>query len=206
MSVFLLIRHGSNPSIGNFIPGRMPGVHLNKEGKAQAEALAERLGRLSIDAIYSSPLERTVETARPLTGRLGLEIQIREEFAEIDIGDWAGEGFKRLTDDPLWRQYNTFRTGTRPPNGELMVEVQQRMVCEIERLRKEYPESLLAVFSHADPIKTVIAHYAGIPLDFFLRLEISLTSVSAVSINDFGPKILCMNCPGELPPFLLSLR
>jgi probable phosphoglycerate mutase len=205
MSVFLLIRHANNPSIGKFVPGRNAGVHLNEEGKAQAEALAERLERVSIDAIYSSPLERTVETALPLSRRLGLEIHASEKLAEIDIGDWSGMEFKQLTNDPLWRQYNAFRTGTRPPNGELMVEVQQRMVSEVERLRKEYPGGILAVFSHADPIKTVLAHYAGIPLDFFLRLEISLTSVSAVSINDHGPKILCMNCLGDLPRFLLSL-
>ncbi len=86
-----------------------------------------------------------------------------------------------------------------------MVEVQQRMVSGLEGIRKEYPEGIVAVFSHADPIKAVLAHYCGIPLDFFMRLEISLTSVSVISINDYGPRILCMNCLGDLPQFLLRL-
>jgi probable phosphoglycerate mutase len=86
-----------------------------------------------------------------------------------------------------------------------MVEVQQRMVSEIERIRRDHPKGILAVVSHADPIKTVLAHYAGIPLDFILRLEISLVSVSILSINDYGARILCMNCLGEVPDFLLSL-
>ncbi len=205
MSVFLLIRHADNPAVGKRLTGTLPGVHLNEEGKAQADMLAERLGRISIDAIYCSPLERTFETALPLAGRFGLEIHTSAKLSEVDIGDWSGLEFHHLADDPLWRQYKTFRTLTRPPKGELIVEVQQRMVTEIERLRKEYPHCTLAVVSHADPIKTVLAHYAGIPLDFLLRLEISLVSVSILSINDYGARVLCMNSLGVIPDFLLSL-
>jgi len=205
MSIFLLIRHAGNPAVGKRLTGTLPGVHLNEEGKAQAETLAERLSRISIDAIYCSPLERTFETALPLAQRFGLEIHTSEKLSEVDFGDWSGLEFHQLADDPLWRQYNAFRTGTRPPNGELVVEVQQRMVTEIERLRKEYPNSTLAVISHADPIKSVLAHYAGIPPDFFPRLEISLVSVSILSISGHGAKVLCMNCLGEIPDFLLSL-
>jgi probable phosphoglycerate mutase len=124
---------------------------------------------------------------------------------EVEIGAWTGMKFEPLANDPLWRFYNAFRSGTRPPGGELMVEVQQRMVTGIERLRTENPHGTLAVISHADPIKTVLAHYAGIPLDFFLRLEISLVSVSILKIGDYGPKVLCVNCPGEIPEFLVSL-
>ncbi len=204
MSVFLLIRHAANPAVGKRFAGRMPGVHLNEEGKVQAETLAERLGPVSIDALYCSPLERTYETALPLAGRLGLEIHTSEKLSEVEIGDWTGLEFQSLAGDPLWRRYNVFRTGTRPPNGELMVEVQQRMVSEIERLRTEYPFGTLALVSHADPIKAVLAYYAGIPLDFLLRLEISLVSVSVLSIGDYGPKVLCMNSLGEVPDFLLS--
>ena len=205
MSVFLLIRHASNPAVGKRVTGRMAGVHLNEEGKAQAEILAERLGRISLDAIYSSPLERTVETATPLAERHGLEIRTSENLAEVDIGDWSGMSFDQLVNDPLWKRYNTFRTGTRPPNGELILEVQQRIVVEIERIRSEYPEGIVAIMSHADPIKTVLCYYAGIPPDFLPRLEISLASVSAISINDHGPRILCMNCLGDLPDFLLAV-
>lgn len=205
MAVFLLIRHADNPTIGKLLTGRMPGVHLNERGKAQAEELAERLSSLPIKAIYCSPLERTFETALPLAARLGLQIQINENFAEVDIGDWSGLEFHQLANDPLWRNYNSFRTGTRPPKGELMIEVQQRMVNETESLRQESPEGVMAIVSHADPIKCLLAHYAGIPLDFVLRLEISLTSVSVLSINDYGPRILSVNCLGKIPEFLFSL-
>jgi len=183
----------------------MPGVHLNEEGRAQAEKLAERLKRIPIDAIYCSPLERTVETAFPLANLFGLKLHTSEKLLEIDIGDWTGCELQQLANDPLWQRYKTFRTGTRPPNGELIVEVQQRMVTDVERLRKEYPQGTVAITSHADPIKTVLAHYAGIPLDFLMRLEISPVSVSIVSISDYGPKILCTNNLGTITASLLTI-
>jgi probable phosphoglycerate mutase len=205
MSVFFLIRHALNPTVGKLPAGRMPGVHLNEQGKAQAEELAERLTGIPIEAIYCSPLERTYETALPLAKRLGLDINISENLSEVEIGDWTGVEFQELKKDPLWKFYRIFRTGTRPPNGELLIEVQHRMVTEIEKLRRKHPQSVLAVVSHADPIKTVLSHYVGIPLDFLLKIEISLVSVSVISISDFGAKILCMNCLGMIPDFLLSL-
>ncbi len=171
---------------------------MNEEGRTQAEELAERLSRIPIDAIYCSPLERTVETALPLANLFGLEIHPSEELLEIDIGDWTGCEPRHLTNDPLWKSYKTFRTGTRPPNGEFIIEVQQRMVTALERLRREYPQGTVAIISHADPIRTVLAHYAGIPLDFLFRLEISLVSVSIISISDYGPKILCTNNPSTI--------
>ncbi len=205
MSKFLLIRHGSNPTVGKLLAGRMPGVHLNDEGKAQAETLVERLGGIHIDALYSSPLERTMETAAPLARRLGLEVRADRNFMEVDIGEWTGRDFHELANDPVWRHYNDFRAGTRPPGGELIIEAQERMIAGVERLRQEYPQGTVAIFSHGDPIKCIIAHYIGIPLDFLLRLEISLVSVSIVSVHDYGPRILCVNNTGEVPNFLLSV-
>jgi probable phosphoglycerate mutase len=202
MTTYLLIRHGNTDVIGKTLVGRMRGIHLNEEGRAQAEALAERLSGEPIQAICSSPLERTRETAEPLAKRLKLDILICEGITEVDYGDWAGFEVRDLGDDPLWRQYNTFRSGARIPGGELMVEIQMRMVTEVNRLRALFPESVLAVFSHGDPIKALICHYAGIPLDFLTRLTISPASVSILTLNDYGPQIHCINATGDLSGFL----
>lgn len=193
MSVFLLIRHGHNDSIGRYIVGRGPGVSLNRTGQDQADSLAGRLAGAGITHIYSSPLERARETAAPLARRLGLEVTIEEDLHEIEFGRWTGVPFAELEKERRWRFFNTFRSGTRTPGGELMVEVQARMVAAVERLREQHPKGVIALVSHGDPIKTVVAHYAGLPLDFILRLEISLSSVSAIRITDHGPKILCVN-------------
>ena len=79
------------------------------------------------------------------------------------------------------------------------------MIAQVEELRNRYPEGVVALVGHADPIKTVLAYYAGMPLDFLVRLEISLASVSIVSVRDQGARILCTNSLGAVPDFLLSL-
>lgn len=194
MATFLLIRHADNDFVGGGkIAGRMPDVHLNAKGREQAERLAERLARAGIGIIVSSPLERALETAAPLAKRLGLKVQISEALNEIDAGEWTGREFDHLRGNPHWRAYNSFRSGTRIPGGELAVEVQWRMVREIERLNQLHAESVIAVFSHGDPIKSALAYYAGIPIDLYRRIEISTASVTTIVLNEWGPKIMGVN-------------
>jgi probable phosphomutase (TIGR03848 family) len=201
MAVFLLIRHGITDAVGRILAGRMPGVHLNVEGRAQAEQLGQRLSDVPVDFLYSSPLERAKETAAPIASAAGLKVQVCEEITEIDFGEWSGKRIDDLLDLPTWRQFNTFRSGTRIPGGESMSEVQVRMVSQIEKMRRESPDALIALVSHADPIKAAIAYYAGISLDLLLRIEVGPASVSALSINDYGPQILCVNDCGGSPPY-----
>jgi probable phosphoglycerate mutase len=193
VSTFYLIRHAENDWVGKRIAGWLPEVHLNEQGRAQAEVLAERLARSGIGAIYSSPLERAVETAAPLARRLGLEVQTSDAIGEVHFGDWTGCDLAALEADPRWRWFNTFRSGARIPGGELMIETQTRFVAELERLRDREPGGTVAVVSHGDPIKAALAHYAGIQLDLFHRLEISPASVSVVVLEEWGPRLLRIN-------------
>jgi probable phosphomutase (TIGR03848 family) len=202
MTTFLLVRHAATDLVGRTIAGWMPGVHLNQEGRAQAERLAGRLTHVPIAAVYSSPLERARETAAPLATRLGLQVQIREGIGEIHFGEWTGRDFRGLAQVPKWRQFNLLRGSTRIPGGEFMLGVQARMVAELERLRERHPGDVVAVVSHGDVIKAAVGHYAGIPLDLLQRVEISPASVSVVAVNDYGPQILRINDTGELPSFV----
>src|SRR4051795_5275704 len=78
VTTFLLIRHAMCDPVGRSIAGRAPGIALNETGVQQAQALADRLAKLPIAAIYSSPLERAIQTARPIAERKRLTIQPRE--------------------------------------------------------------------------------------------------------------------------------
>ncbi|MDB6122262.1 MAG: Phosphoglycerate mutase [Pedosphaera sp.] len=193
MTTFYLIRHATNDTIGRTIAGRAPEISLNAEGRQQAEQLAKRLAKERINIIASSPLERAVETAVPLAKRLDLDVQITDAFTELDYGDWTKQKLEQLDTVPKWQQWNSFRSGHRIPNGEMMVEVQARMIAEIQRLRIQYPEQGIAIFSHGDPIRAVLAYYMGVPLDLFTRIEIDPASVSIILLNEYAPKILCVN-------------
>lgn len=201
MTTFFLIRHG-NTTAGNIISGRTRGYHLSEKGQMEAQRLGERLSEVKFAAIYSSPMERTMETARAIADKHNMEPQILERIIEVDFGEWTSKSFDSLESDQRWKLFHTFRSGTRVPGGEHMVEIQMRMVTELERLREKHPNQTIAVVSHGDPIRTAITYYAGIPLDFMLRLNISTASVSIISVNDWGAEIQCINDTNDLTDLL----
>ncbi len=199
MTVFLLIRHGSNDMIAkNTIAGRSPGVHLNARGRREADGLAEAIAPIDLDAVYSSPMERTVETAQPIAAKKGLTVHQMQEINEVDLGRWTGCRFDELSDDPQWQAYNASRSGTRIPGGEIALEVQLRMVLALERLRDRHPDGTLALVSHADPIRTAVAHCLNMPLDAILRFRIDPASVSVVEFSaSRAPHVRCVNGTGH---------
>ncbi len=200
MAVFVLIRHGHTDAVGHRLVGRLPGVLLNARGHAEAQRLAERLGHFPLTHIFASPLERTRQSAAPLARRLGVEVALCDALNEIDFGEWAGRTFEDLDAEPLWRCFNALRSATRIPGGELMVEVQARMVGCVEALRARHPGGMMALVGHGDPLKSLIAHYTGLPLDHMARLELSPASVSLLAFGEDGPKVLCVNSLDPLTP------
>ena len=198
-TTFYFIRHAAHGLLGRVLAGRMPGVHLSPEGRTQAETLAQTLSHLPITAVYSSPLERAQETAAPLARALGQEVQICTEIQEMDFGEWMGAPFDTLEGDPHWSYFNMYRSGTGAPSGERMLEVQARMIAAIDRLRQVHPEEHVALIGHGDPIKAALAHFLGVHLDLFQRIEISPASVTTVEIADWGPRVLYVNRTFDLP-------
>ena len=153
--------------IGHRITGRLPGVSINKEGEEQAR----RLVRLSADAIVSSPMERTIQTATPLAEHLGLQIQADEAFVEVDFGSWSGLTLTELDAIPEWKIFNQFRSSFRLPGGEMMLEVQRRVVEGLARHAAANSGKIVAVFSHADVIRAgrVALHRRSVGLDASVR-------------------------------------
>jgi broad specificity phosphatase PhoE len=193
VTTFLLIRHGSTELVGKALAGRLPAVLLDAAGRNQAQELAVRLQNRGITAIYSSPLERSLETADPLAKLLGLTVAVRERLNEIDFGEWQGKTLAQLEGNGDWFRFNVLRSCTSAPHGESMLQVQARMALELEELRAGHLGETVAVFSHADVIKAVLMLYLAIPLDNHLRLEISPGSVSTLELSDQAPRILAMN-------------
>jgi probable phosphomutase (TIGR03848 family) len=200
----LLIRHALNDWVGERLAGWTPEVHLNDEGRAQVETLVQRLAEVPLGAVYSSPLERAMETATPLARSHGLTVQVREGLGETRYGAWTGKSLKELKDDKLWPVVQVYPGGARFPGGESMREVQTRMVVVLDAIRDAHPEETVAIVSHSDPIGMAVAHYAGLPLDLFQRLTISPASITAFSFTTFGPRLLCLNHTHSLPSFQIE--
>jgi probable phosphomutase (TIGR03848 family) len=198
MTTFYFVRHASHSLLGKTMAGRMPGVDLSEEGRAEAEELAARMQSIKLDLIYSSPLERCRQTAAPLAASLGLEVHCTDALNEVDFGDWTGMNLDQLHHVPEWSHWNGNRSCTRPPSGEMMVEIQQRVVTKVETLRYTHPDLKIALFSHSDTIRAALAYYLGMPVDLMCRLEISPASVSIVCLDEFRPTVLLLNATGAL--------
>lgn len=194
----LLIRHATNPNVGKGLTGWLPGVSLDDEGRKQARGLADRLAATPLDAIYSSPLERALETAAPLALRKSLEIIQNADLGELRFGEWQGRTYAELESDPLWRRFNEFRSSTAAPGGETMIETQVRMARALSRIVAAQGNGTVAVFSHADAIKSALMHILGIPLDFHLRLNIPPASVSVIEKSASFARVLGINVGEDL--------
>ena len=198
MTLRLLIRHGMTDATGHRLSGRTPGLHLNAVGRTQSQELAERLEDLRVEAVYSSPLERCRETAAPLAAANGLRVRRRSKLAEVDYGDWTNRSLRQLSRTKLWATVQGSPSTVRFPSGESLLEVQRRMISESEDLAAEHAGSTIALFSHGDPLRLLLAHYLGIHVDLFQRLIVSPASVSAVAISPHGPHVLRMNDDGPI--------
>ena len=181
MPTLLLIRHGENDTVGKRLAGRTAGVHLNSKGHEQAAALVPVLAKAPITAVYSSPLERAVETAQPLAAALGLEVQIRPGLIEIDYGTFRWKTIKQLHRMKLWKDVLGNPAIVCFPGGESFVEAQARVVAELEAIAALHSEEDLVVcFTHADIIRLATAYYLQMPLNAYSRLNANTTSITVI--------------------------
>jgi len=193
MTTLYLIRHAENDFMRQHkLAGWLPGIHLNDHGRAQAEALVAAFQGLRLHAMYSSPLERAVETAAPLARAHDLAIHRRTGLGEIHYGRWQGQPLSRQRRLKLWSQVQAMPSRVTLPDGESFRQAQARIVDEVERILAQH-RGAVACFSHADPIKLALAHYLGQPLDLFQRLTIEPASISTLIIGDGRVRVQSVN-------------
>jgi probable phosphoglycerate mutase len=197
MTSLLLIRHADTDAVSKVLAGRSDRWKLNETGKEQAMRLASRLASVPIAAIYTSPLRRTIETAEVLGNRLQLAPQPHQDLVELDYGEWEDQSFADLAGQPEWIQFNRFKSSLGAPGGESMLDVQARMIRSIEAIRRAHGDAVVAIVSHAEPIRVAIAYFLGIALDLIARIEIRPASVSVLRVSDQCCVARCLNWTEE---------
>jgi broad specificity phosphatase PhoE len=193
MTTFLLIRHAAQPFFDKCHAGRAPGGFLDERGHHDAQKLAQRLDGSPIDCIYSSPRERTRETASAIAVRRSLELQEHAAIDEIEFGDWTGRTFDELQRDPEWPVWVEKRSVARVPNGETITAVQLRMVSAISALARAASNTTIALVTHGDVIKAAIAHYLRMSLDALERFDIAPASISILLVEGTWSRVALLN-------------
>ncbi len=205
VSIIILVRHGHTPTTGKILPGRAKGLHLSELGKEQASKVATNLSMLdNVTAVYASPMERTLETAKPIASAFGLKVQRNRGLIEADFGKWTGRKLSDLRKLSDWEIVQKNPSLFRFPDGESFIEIQSRMVETITRISDKHRGEIVIAVSHADTIKAFLTAMLGTPLDLFQRLHISPCSVSPVILGNGSPFVLAVNASGANIPSLLG--
>ncbi len=196
MSVMLLIRHATIEGLGQQLVGRSAGVHLTEKGKQEADLLASRLATLPIEAIYSSPRERALETAAAIAEPLGLSVEPHPDLDELDYGNWTGRTFVDLRERDEWRSFNARRREAQIPGGESMTALVSRVAHAINEFRNADAQGFIAVVTHADWIRAAGSVCTNLSLDDWKAFEVDPASVSAIRLEPCGSAVLRWNDTG----------
>ncbi len=192
----LLVRHGQiDYNLKHLLPGQLPGIPLNAAGELEAQATAAALRSLPLTTIVASPLERTMQTATYLNAGRGLTIIQERDLIDTDYGRYTGKCWDDLDGkDKAWDRF-TSDPRYAPAGVESFAHVQQRVVRVAEHWRRA-PNAgeWVALVTHADPVKLIIAHYVGIPLE----------RVPLVNMDNASASLLVFHPDESHPPTLLS--
>jgi probable phosphomutase (TIGR03848 family) len=198
VAVLLLIRHAVTEATGKVLIGNAPGYHLSDEGRAQAAALARRLSAVPLAAVYTSPLERCLETAAAIAAGRRLTVRSLDDLEEVGFGQWTGRPLSQLARTKMWRQVHAAPSTVRFPAGETFSETQHRAVAALDGMAARHPRAAIGVVSHGDVIRLAVAHYAGLHMDLLQRVVVAPASVSVIALGKGGPALVKLNDTGTL--------
>lgn len=202
-----LLRHGETEySQGGGYCGTLD-PDLTPEGTQMAQAFADSYASLPWEAVYVSPMKRTIATAKPLCDAAGLEIQLRDGLKELAYGDWEGktpeevqaayaEDYINWLTEPAWNP---------PTGGETAVQLTSRASLVITEIQQQYATGNVLVVSHKATLRVILCSLLGIDLGRYRdRINILAASLSIVKFDRYGPLLEVLGDRYHIPESLRS--
>jgi probable phosphomutase (TIGR03848 family) len=200
VTTVILLRHGrTTANAAGVLAGWTPGVQLDETGAAQVQAVGERLAKVALAAIVSSPLERCRQSAAAVAEGRDLAVQTDDRLGEARYGDWTGRTIKELTKEPMWKvvQQHPSAAVFPGPEGEGLAQTQARAVAAVRAWNAALgPDAVWLACSHGDVIKAILADALGLHLDQFQRIVVDPASVSVVTYTETRPFVVRVNDTG----------
>jgi broad specificity phosphatase PhoE len=197
----ILLRHGDTRLSPEHRFSGQRDLPLSDSGTRQAEAAACRLAAgAPIDVVVSSSLQRAVDTAAIVAGKLGLTTVTDDDLGETDFGDWDGFTLAEIQQRwpavaALWRR----DPEQAPPGGESFADTAQRVNRACDRLLRDYGGQTVLVVSHISPIKILLCRALGVPLATIYRLYLGSACLNEIEWHgrDFAA-VRCVNDTSHL--------
>ena len=196
MAQVILIRHGETDwNQSRRIQGGNSDTQLNQRGQRQVENLALRLRPEKIEAIYSSPLQRALDTAQAIALYHQLSVDIEPDLKEIDVGELEGVPIARIGKylSQLLTSESQDKTLMKLPGGESLPELQQRVWSTIQRLVDRHRDGLFVVVSHYFTTLAIICSVLNLPLSQIGRLRLGAGSISIFTSDEQAARLLLFN-------------
>tara|TARA_Y100000590_G_scaffold115951_1_gene132307 strand:- start:49 stop:666 length:618 start_codon:yes stop_codon:yes gene_type:complete len=185
--MIILLRHGqAENNTKKILAGRTPGINLTEQGKKQAEQAGEMLKSLNISAIYSSPIDRAMQTAEIVGKHCDIEPVPDDRLIELDMGKFTmvpyeeifknhGNVFLKFYEGSLEISHNgveTFR------------EVQTRIFDMVDFVKSNHKDENIVLVTHMDPIKAVIGKVLSLKSEVLFSLIIANASLNVIKYDD----------------------
>ena len=200
MTTVLLVRHGrTTANADGTLAGWTPGITLDDVGNEQVAALAARLATVPLTAVLSSPLDRCQQTAQAIAAERELTVHLDDDLGEVRYGEWTGQPLKSLSRQPLWKVVQQHPSAATFPgdDGEGLAAMQARAVAAVRRWNADLgSDAVIAVVSHGDVIKALLADALGMHLDLFQRIIVDPASLSVVRYGSTRPFVERINDGG----------
>ena len=203
----VLVRHAhSTANLKGILAGRNNRIGLSPRGKREALAIADRLSGVHFDAIYSSPLKRCLDTISPYISQQPSDskrkVNLVEDLIEMEYGQWSGKPLRQLSKSALWKSIQSRPSTVRFPNGESFMEMSTRANQAV--LKAADGHNRIAIVSHGDVIKAIVAFHLGMSLDTFQRISVDPASVTILRIP--SSQIILLNSTSHLASTISEVK
>jgi probable phosphoglycerate mutase len=201
----ILVRHGQTDwndggSSGEHFRGRID-IGLNATGIAQAKAVGDCLALVDVDAIYASPLERAMDTARPIAARHGLKVAPLQGLLDINYGQWGGRSHREVADQwpELYSQWRTAPHLVQIPGGESLNDIRQRIDQGLKTLSERHDRGIIVLVGHQAVNKVMVCRFLGLDNAAFWHIRQDTGCINRFDLDGERARALTINEVCHLP-------
>ena len=192
----LMIRHGEIPSNINKVYAGRSSEHLTEKGVRQARQVSEKLKSLKIDALYSSPIQRALQTAQILSEDIGVDLEVDDAFRELEMGPWEGLSENDVAKEypGEWSIWNSDPTKLRLAGRETLDKLRGRVLTGVKSIYNKAKDRNVVIVTHVAIIRVLLLWHEKKSLNLYKSIHIPNAEIFKIKICErHGSTILPWN-------------